>query len=183
MEEAQPINEYQQRYEGLVQITRLLLGAIRQMKKSTNGRYAGHKGPQYWATAVEAWIKNIQVVLDNKLPIDPPITKQLLIELEERVQLLRKLKGNQLEDLPVIVDDIAYRVRIMYQSMISLEGVRKNVIEKAHTNLIELIHARIKVLEMSISYPTALDTDISRSKNTARLEELRMLISEPNAGE
>lgn len=166
----QHVFEYQ-RYSDLSQVTRHLLGALTQLNK-----YKDKRRIDYWAGVAKHWEKQVNKVLNNKELYNPPLTKQLLDELDTNIERLRKLKPADLVDINIFADDIQYRLGAMYASLVTLEGIKQYAIEKRHSDLIEYVTNRIKLLEERQLNPTAIDTMESLTNDNAVIIELRGLI-------
>lgn len=139
----QHIFEYQ-RYSDLAQVVRHLLGALKQLDKTNRKDRI-----QYWAKVTKHWETQVAKVLDNKELYDPPLTKQLIDELEANIERLRRLAPADLVmgNMNIVVDDLKYRLHAMYGSLVSLEGIKQYAIEKRHSDMVEYIQQRIKIIE------------------------------------
>lgn len=157
-----------ERYEDLSQIVRNLLGAMSQLEKAKH-----YDKRVYWTKAVNHWVHNATIVLKGGERFAPALSTQLVTELDKNILAL--YKDHRLDTS--IVDDLRYRLRAVYDSMVSLENCKISAIVLNHSNLKENIETRIKELEERIEAET--HDDIERAKLRACSLELRALTYVP----
>jgi hypothetical protein len=162
-----------EKYEDLSQIVRHLLGAMAQLEKAKH-----YDKRVYWTKAVNHWVSNATIVLKGGERFAPALSLQLATALDDNIKAL--YKDHRLES--TIVDDLRYRLRAVYDSMVSLENCKISAIVLNHSNLKANIEARITELEERLN---SEGDEIERSKLRAASLELRALtyVPQPKANE
>lgn len=174
MDEQEKVITIEQRFEELSLLFRNLIGAMKQLEKAKH-----YDKRLYWTQAVNHWVENARLVVNGGHRFEPPISVQLITELDEN---LRNLYKSSLDR--TIIDDLLYRVRALYDSMVSLENVKISAIVANHSNLKENIEQRIKELEERKTLLNDSDTPpVEKAVELARLSgailELRALTYVP----
>jgi len=163
------------RYEDLSQIVRLLIGCMAKLEKATK-----QSTRLYWTQSVNHWIKQAKACLDNTQHFETPLTKHLAQELTSHIELLKKLKAPEIKDLPIIADDLLYRVSAMIGSMTTVKAVRMSLVELEYIKLKETIATRLNELtaDYDITLSDGAPTD-QRQTLLARIDELENLFPKP----
>jgi hypothetical protein len=160
------------RYEDLAQVVRLLIGCMSKLNRATQ-----HRARIYWTQSVDHWIKQAEHVMNSGEIFVPPLTHQLAKELADHIVLLKKLNPKDLKDIKEVADDLLYRLGAMYDSMVTLDGVRMSIAELNLINLKENIAGRINSLsaDLDIMLSDGAPQD-GKELIKARLDELQKLL-------